>query len=490
MVKPPKTAATKTTELRSSMTVTLSNRLIERSQCPKILKQQLLRDTEVPGFGIKLYPSGKKTFVIRVHSNDRSSDIKLGDAGVLSLQEARTLAVKTLKDFALGTAELPPRMESPTLDAFYIQHYLPYAKQHQRSWCTTDSSYRNHLQPSFGSTPMHAITYTDILALQSQRALTHAPSSCNRMIVLLRTMFNQAIRWKIPGVTENPTQDIELFQLNNKKERYLTHAEMQRLMNAISESPSQEHLLPIIQMLALTGARKREVLDMRWKDLDLKQQRWTIHKNKSGKTQTKPLSDAAVLLLIDLAEQKSKQSIKPQLLIQSQSQSSTGEAESDSTILSVAHAASCHATKAANDDDDWVFANPKTGKPFNTIYNSWNSARIKAGLPDVRVHDLRHNFASQLVNAGRSLYEVQKILGHADAITTQRYAHLSQERLKEAANSVKLPEVPCTNLQQHKTPAANDASIGVEKLLEIIESEKDWTAEEVAQLKALLPTSA
>ncbi|MBE0505841.1 MAG: site-specific integrase [Marinospirillum sp.] len=165
-------------------------------------------------------------------------------------------------------------------------------------------------------------------------------------------------------------------------------------------------------------------------------------------------------------------------------------AESNSTLLSVAHAASCHATKAANDEDDWVFANPRTGKPFNTIYNSWNSARIKAGLADVRIHDLRHNFASQLVNAGRSLYEVQKILGHADAITTQRYAHLSQERLKEAANSVQLPEVPCMDLQQRKTPAANDASIGIEKLLEIIASEKDWTAEEVLQLKALLAASA
>ena len=84
----------------------------------------------------------------------------------------------------------------------------------------------------------------------------------------------------------------------------------------------------------------------------------------------------------------------------------------------------------------WAFANPKTGKPYVSFYISWNTARNKAGLADVRIHDLRHSFASFLVNAGRSLYEVQKILGHTQVKTTQRYAHLSQGTLIDAADEV------------------------------------------------------
>lgn len=82
-----------------------------------------------------------------------------------------------------------------------------------------------------------------------------------------------------------------------------------------------------------------------------------------------------------------------------------------------------------------VFANPKTRKPYVSFFYSWDTARKQAGLADVRIHDLRHSFALFLVNAGRSLYEIQKILGHTQVKTTQRYAHLSQDTLIDAANA-------------------------------------------------------
>jgi site-specific recombinase XerD len=86
--------------------------------------------------------------------------------------------------------------------------------------------------------------------------------------------------------------------------------------------------------------------------------------------------------------------------------------------------------------DDFIFANPSTGKPFSSFFYSWDKARTNAGMPDLRVHDLRHSFASFLVNAGRSIYEVKELLGHADIKTTSRYAHLSQESLKAAVSVV------------------------------------------------------
>jgi len=147
----------------------------------------------------------------------------------------------------------------------------------------------------------------------------------------------------------------------------------------------------IIPMLILTGARKREVLTARWEDFDLEKSIWRIPMSKSGKPRYVPLSESTKKIL----------SAVPRL-----------------------------------DGTNFVFPNPETLEPYVSFYYAWDTARRAAGLSDVRVHDLRHSFASFLVNAGRSLYEVQRILGHAQISTTQRYAHLSQESLLSAANAV------------------------------------------------------
>jgi integrase len=145
----------------------------------------------------------------------------------------------------------------------------------------------------------------------------------------------------------------------------------------------------IIPFLLLTGARKREVLDARWCDIDTARSFWRIPVTKSGRERHVPLSTAAVELL-----------------------------------QSVSRRRNC----------EWIFANPQTLKPYVSVFISWNTARTAAGLSDVRMHDLRHSFASFLVNAGCSLYEVQKILGHASVVMTQRYSHLSQDSLLRAAS--------------------------------------------------------
>ena len=190
----------------------------------------------------------------------------------------------------------------------------------------------------------------------------------------------------------NPTKDVPLFEDHaGKKERYLSKEEAQRIFEAVrrSENPVLQHIVP---MLILTGARKREVLDARWEDFDLERRQWRIPTTKSGRPRYVPLSDGVLQLLTSLPHR----------------------------------------------EKGWIFANPKTGKPFVSVFISWNTARKLAGLADVRMHDLRHSFASFLVNAGRTLYEVQKILGHTQVKTTQRYAHLSQDTLVDAANAANL----------------------------------------------------
>ena len=150
----------------------------------------------------------------------------------------------------------------------------------------------------------------------------------------------------------------------------------------------------IVAFLLLTGARKREVLDARWDCIDWQRRIWRIPISKSGKARYVPLSDTAMVLL----RQRQLQT--------------------------------------ADNDCDWIFPNPTSGKPYRCITNAWVTARRRAGLDDLRIHDLRHSFASFLINNGRSLYEVQRILGHSSARMTERYAHLAHDTLLDATNVV------------------------------------------------------
>jgi integrase len=202
-------------------------------------------------------------------------------------------------------------------------------------------------------------------------------------------MFNRAIKWDIPGVTVNPATEVKLFNPNNSRERYLTADETQRLLAAVEKSKNTQ-LKYIVPLLLLLGCRKRELLDAKWQEFDLDRRIWTIPMSKSGKSRHVPLSKAALEIIQKLPRFEGCPYLVP---------------------------------------------NPDTLKPHVQIHRAWNNARIAAGLPDVRMHDLRHSMASNMVNSGRSIYEVAKVLGHSQLKTTQRYAHLSQETLLEAVDA-------------------------------------------------------
>ena len=351
-------------------------------------------DQRVKGLQLERMPTGRAKWRLRFTAPNGRSRVclTLGDASVLNLSDARQLAEKYLRDIALGVNPKNEREESkqvPTFAQFIQDQYLPYVKTYKRSWSTDDSLLRNHLLPRFGKSYLDEITRTDIQKLHHDRqAAGAAPGSANRLLIMMRYVFNLALRWQTPGIRDNPCRGVPLLQENNHRERYLSPPEAQRLYQALCQSDNPL-LAYIVPMLILTGARKREVLDARWEDFDLSRRLWRIPISKSGKARHVPLSDGAMQIL----------STMPNL-----------------------------------EDCPWAFANPKTRKPFVSIFCAWDTARKRAGLSDVRVHDLRHSFASLLVNAGRTLYEVQHILGHTQVKTTQRYAHLSQDTLREAAN--------------------------------------------------------
>lgn len=202
-------------------------------------------------------------------------------------------------------------------------------------------------------------------------------------------MYNLAKKWKIPGAEANPTHGVALYEANNARERFLTIEETQRLHVALAASENVQ-LKHIVALLLLMGNRKRELLDAKWTDFDLERRSWRIPLAKSGKARHVPLSAAALDVLGQLPRFEG-----------------------------------C----------PYVVPNPKTLKPYVSIFCSWNTARKQAGLPEVRMHDLRHSMASNMVNSGRSIYEVAKVLGHTQLKTSRRYSHLSQEILLAAVDA-------------------------------------------------------
>ena len=352
-------------------------------------------DERIPGLLMKVLPSGRKTYYIRYKDKRKvSSQRKLGNAVILTLSDARALARRKLAEIAMGADpfSLIQSNPSPTLEKFAASDYISYVKTYKKSWEMDISHIRNHLLPYFGAMRMSDIEKRDVVQLINDQLPSYKPGSINRVIILLRYMFNLAIKWEVEGVSRNPTAGIPLLKEDNHVERFLSSEEAKALLIATknSKNPMLQH---IISMLILTGARKREVLDAKWEDLDMERNIWRIPTTKAGKARIVPLSDAASVLLIKLRQRKR-----------------------------CAHA----------------FANPATLKPYSSMYYSWHTARKEAGLNDVRVHDLKHSFASFLVNAGRSLYEVQTLLGHTQIKTTQRYAHLSTTSLRSASNEISL----------------------------------------------------
>lgn len=264
---------------------------------------------------------------------------------------------------------------------------------------------RCHILPALGRKTLSAVTTRDIEAMMQVmrdggrsgsakgRAKTrsvsvgagYAPATCNRVAVLLRYLFNLAIdKWKLPGVTRNPATKVNLFEVNNVRQVFLSPEQVGTLVEAGRPKAGQQNplTLQIVMFLVLTGVRKANALKARWCELDEARGIWNIPITKSGKPQNLQLSQEVLNLLCTLP--------------------SRGLSE-------------------------FLFPNPKTKKPFVSIYSSWNSMRKTADLGHVRMHDLRHTFASLLVNGGASLFMVQNALGHSNPKITMRYAHLADQ---------------------------------------------------------------
>ena len=274
------------------------------------------------------------------------------------------------------------------LDQFFAETYLPWIRIRKRSWELDERLERTHISPDFGHKRLSEITRSDIEKwLGGLVGRGYTPATCNRVLAVLKTMFSHAV--ERGAIAVSPAKDVRPLNNPGRRERFLSKSEGRELLRRLAADACPK--AKIIQLLILTGARKSEIMRARWEDLDPENHVLNVPLAKSGKLRRIILSDEALAVFA---------AIRP------------------------------------DPDSPWIFPGRDKNRPLSDIYDYWRGIRHELGLGDARIHDLRHTFASVLVNLGHTLYEVQQLLGHASPQTTMRYAHLANNTLFRATNRI------------------------------------------------------
>ena len=359
----------------------------------KLNRDIIYWDNMVFGFGLKATRAGNKSFVVQYRHHGKTRRMTLGKYSTLMPDSARNIARSILAQVILGNDPLEEKQtirHAPTV-AMLTQDYITrHAIPNKKPNSVEDDKkvIAKLILPKLGNVKVANITRRHIEPIIINMRAT--PYRANRVRSVLLKMFNLAIDWE--WIDKNPVRAIPKFP-EHKRMRWLTIDEINRLMNALDASPYQ-HSANAIRLLIFTGSRKREALHAKWQDFNLQQGTWKkpAHTTKQNREETIPLSEQAVALL---------HKMKTEYYIES----------------------------------DYLFPSPHdTSKPVDDVRSFWVNIREIARLENTRIHDLRHSFASHLVQSGVSLPIIGRLLGHTQAQTTMRYAHLADKPLREAAN--------------------------------------------------------
>lgn len=363
-------------------------------------------DDELRGFGVKLTPGGVVCFLLNYRVRGKERRYSIGQHPEFTAAMAREEALALRVDIQNGHDPLEDRNQwrtEPTLDALADDYLKDAEKRKRESSLANDRAFlRRFILPALGERRLAEIREQDIARLHDAQQAT--PYQANRVLALLSAIFNHGIKQKL--ITDNPARGIPRFT-EAKRERWLTVTELQRFREAL-DSYRDQSAANALRLLLLTGSRVSEVLMATWEEFDLARGMWTkpSHHTKQKKQEHVPLSAPALRLLETMA-----------------------------------------AANAAGP----LFLGRYGTKRRVSLKRPWMQACRAAGLVEeytvqgkqgplkryratCRVHDLRHNFCSHLVSSGVSLQIVGKLVGHTQAATTMRYAHLQDAPLREAAN--------------------------------------------------------
>jgi integrase len=371
----------------------LSKTVVERIKAAD--QDVVVWDNTLPGFGVRVKPSGVRSYIIQYRNRNTSTSRRLtiGQHGpLLTLDQAKKQARAMLADAMRGedpveirkTARRAPSIADLAVD-YLERHAVP--KKRPKSVRDDRAMLDNIILPKLGAKKVDAIGRRDVEAIQV--GMKDRPYQANRVLSLLSKMFNLAIEWK--WRPDNPAKGIERYQ-EQKRERWLSDEELRHLCAVLDEHPNTR-AANAVRLQLLTGARLGEVLTSRKEDFDLHRGIWTkpSHQTKQKRTEHLPLSAQALILVTLIIE--------------------TSDAGSP-----------------------FLFPGNKPGQPLHEIKKFWSVVLREAGIVNYRRHDNRHTYASHLVSSGLSLEIVGRLLGHTTATTTKRYAHLADDPLRAATD--------------------------------------------------------
>jgi integrase len=371
----------------------LTKRLIDQMQAQTT--DIFMWDTLLPGFGVRVLPSGRKTYLIQYRDgHGRTRRYALGAHGVLTPEQARTLAREALARVRAGENPAQERQAArqavtvAQLAARYGREELPKRK------AKTQRNYRlaleRHILPALGTLAVPAVTSEDLAAVQVRLADT--PYQANRVLSLCRTLFTWAEVWHMRAPHTNPALGLTRYR-EHKRERYLRPEELARLGQAMQAAEAagteRPEAIALVRLLLLTGARLDEIRTLRWEWIDWRGRCIRLPDSKTG-PKTLYLS-AAALAVLESCERQARGLVLPGV---------------------------------------------KPGFPQAHPKRVWRRLCQAAGLTDLRPHDLRHTYASLGVTLGLSLPIVGRLLGHTEWATTQRYAHLAPDPVQQATEVV------------------------------------------------------
>ena len=365
---------------------------------------RIVYDDALKGFGVRVTAKGKKAFVLNYRANGLERRMTIGKFPDWSLKTARAEAARYKREVDRGNDPLEDRQvarAAVTVGDFadeFVSDHLPKRRPATRS--SYSAIINDHIKPALKSRPVADVSYADVAALHRKITRAGTPSAANRTLAVLSKIFSEAVKLGI--VATNPVKGIEKND-ETKRERFLTIAELDRLLDALAADEDRQ-AANIFRLILLTGSRKTEVLAATWPMFDLSAGTWTkpSHHTKQKRAHHIPLSAPA------------------------------------SQLLSEIRAA------AGTDAGEYVFpVHRRSGKlgvvhlPYRSnVKGAWARVTKAAALEDLHIHDLRHSYASFLVAEGLSLPLIGKLLGHTQAATTHRYAHIDIDPLRKATAHV------------------------------------------------------
>lgn len=353
--------------------------------------QDIRWDSAVPGFGLRIYPTGRKSFVLRYReAGGTRKIIVLGTTEDLSLVEARLKAQELLFKTKTGTIPTQTLRQSVkgVLFGELADEFMSRHTPKLRSGDQDNARIQRHLLPLWKETRIQNITSEHLRELHA-RISQKGPIEANRTLALFSRMFNRGKLWRlIPPDLFNPADDVILHP-ERKRDRWVNPDEMPRLLTAIEEV-SNPYVRAALWLYLLTGARKNEILQVKHTNLDHHTKSLRLSQTKNGQEHWLPLPEPAYHILASLP------------------------------------------LKQSDPTNPHLFPGRNIGRPIVNLEKAWRRVKIDAGLPEITIHDLRRTMASWVVQNGSSIELVGALLNHSDHKSTMVYARFGNQSMRAA----------------------------------------------------------